>query len=92
MSETKKNRYLLGFLIVFFSLTVSIGFFHTEKTIVPSPSCPACHFQGTALAVHIIDFFQQPEIRFIEVLKICSDLEFFDIPSFVISPRGPPQA
>jgi hypothetical protein len=94
MIKKSQVRSLSLFLVlfVFFGLTVTIDFFHTEKTATPDPSCPACHFQSSALAIHLIVFFYNPEIRFIEIVREFPSFKYSYTAFQPITARGPPQA
>ncbi len=48
---------------VFISVTLFIGFFHTEKTIRPNSACPACQLQVSSLATCASQPAVVPDIR-----------------------------
>jgi hypothetical protein len=88
-----KRREIFDFalLFLFVSVTLSIPFLHTEKSVQSSDSCPACHFQNSTLATHLTipPCLPQPSI-----LGILKTPEFFEYTFlFVIEPksRAPPQ-
>jgi len=89
----KKEKKLLNFLFffLFISLVLFINFFHTEKTIKKSDSCPACHFQSSSITTHTINFFVHPQLSFLAILKVFESFNFETFFSINLSPRGPPQ-
>jgi len=90
---TKKKKKLLNLLFLFLFLTVAlfINFFHTEKTIKKSDSCPACHFQSSSFTTHTINFFVHPQLFFLGIFKIFESFNYDTFFSINLWLRGPPQ-
>ncbi len=91
------NRKNLGIadiavLAIFISLTFFINFFHTEKTLGAGQDCPACQFQHSSIATHVIQCFFVPRIDFVELAKVSVLFSYEHHFSIDLSPRGPPQA
>jgi hypothetical protein len=90
MNKIRKSIPCVLFLFLFFALTVSINFLHTEKTAKDIASCPACQFLSSSLAVQTIHFFVPPEIHYLGIINAA---EFRVRASGVFvacSPRSPP--
>jgi hypothetical protein len=92
MSRRRRGLVFLGIFVCFLLATLFVHFFHTEKGIHPSGTCPACHFQTTSLAAGLSLAIVLPELLLIEVLPVPElNLEspalFFDLVS-----RSPPSA
>jgi hypothetical protein len=92
MIGRKKELFNLLFLFFFLSVTLFVNFFHTEKTVKESYSCAACLFQSSSLTTATINFFQPPQLCFLELLKILEVFNDRQIFPVNVSPRGPPQA
>lgn len=89
----KKESFLsITFLFVFFIVTLLVNFTHTEKTVFHKDNCPACNFLNSTFATGQINFFQIPEVFFIDIIKI--SLSFHLKETFLISScgRSPPQS
>jgi hypothetical protein len=92
MRGKKESFLLIAFLVVFFAVSLLINFFHTEKTIFHKDNCPACNFLNSTFATGQINFFQIPELFFIDIIK--TSLSFHLKETFLISScgRSPPQS
>jgi len=91
MSRRNKRLFNLAFLLVFFSITLFINFFHTEKTVARDDNCPACHFLNSTFATSQIHFFHLPPLSSLGIYK---PFYFFNYTFlFIIEPtsRSPPQ-
>ncbi len=91
MSKRNKKLFNLAFLLVFFSITLFINFFHTEKTIARDDNCPACHFLSSAFATSQIHFFHLPPLSPLGIYKTFYSFDYASL--FIIEPtsRSPPQ-
>ncbi len=91
MIKRKKKLFNLLFLFLFLAVTLFINFFHTEKTPKDDQYCPACRFQHSSLASNTINFFNLPQLLFLEILKSLESSSCLQIFSIDLAPRGPPQ-
>jgi hypothetical protein len=91
MSQTEKKLVNIGFLLIFLCLTLTINFFHTEKTPDVHHACPACQFQANSLAIQTIHFFTHPELQFLENVKTVESFTYIFYFSLSLSSRSPPQ-
>lgn len=92
MSRKHKKIADVALLAVFFSLTLLVNFFHTEKTLEGRQACPACHFQHSSIATQVIPYLFVPRIDFIQLVKASFVVSYEHPFSIDLSPRGPPQA
>lgn len=91
MIREYKKPLNLVFLFTFLFLTLFINFFHTEKNLRKSNSCPACHFQNSTLTTSQINFFHLPQLFLLEIRIAFDSFNYKQI--FFIDPasRSPPQ-
>lgn len=91
MFREYKKPLNLAFLFTFLFLTLFINFFHTEKSIRTSDSCPACHFQNSTLMTSQINFFHLPQLFPLETRVSFDSFDYRQ--TFYINPtsRSPPQ-
>ncbi len=82
----------VGVLAVFMALTFFINFFHTEKTFEAAPGCPACQFQHSSIATHVMPCLFVPRFDFVELVKASIVIRTEHLLFIDLSPRGPPQA
>lgn len=80
----------LAFLALFFIITLSINFFHTEDSLQSNHNCPACQFQNSTFATSQINFFHLPQLVLLEALKTLENFHYSHL--FFINPtsRSPP--
>lgn len=90
MKNRRQISFQIAFLFVFFIVTLLVNFIHTEKTLFHKDNCPACNFQNSTFATGQINFFQIPELFFIDIIRISSSFHLKEI--FLISScvRSPP--
>jgi hypothetical protein len=88
----KRNFIIFASLVIFFLVVVGINFFHTEKTVYESKDCPAGLFLNSALMTDQIDFFQLPDLSFIELFKSSQPILYHDLTYTDPSSRSPPSA
>jgi len=86
----KRNFIVYASLLIFLILSLSINFFHKEKTPENSKDCPACHFQNSTLFTAQINFSQLPELSLIEFIKSCQITEYHNLIYTTPSSRSPP--
>jgi len=55
--------------VLFVSVILLIGFFHTEKTFKPNPNCPACNLQVSSLGTFEASPAVVPQIRLLECVE-----------------------
>ena len=91
MTRRYRRYFNTAFLSIFFLLTLSINYFHTENDINCSNFCPACQFQNSTLATATIPFFHLPQLNILRILRIFESSSIHQL--FFISPssRSPPQ-
>jgi len=91
MSLKRIKLFNLAFLFIFLLITLSINFFHTEKTTKGNDNCPACHFQNSSLNTGQINFFHLPPPSISGILKTFESFNYTYI--FIIDPfsRSPPE-
>ncbi len=80
----------LSILLAFLFITLGINFFHSETNLSPSHSCPACHFQNSALTTAQVNIFILPQLELIDTLKTISDAQYHQIYYIQPSSRSPP--
>jgi hypothetical protein len=92
MVKERKSAALILFLLLFLTLTLSINFLHTEKTLSFHDRCPACQFQMFSLATPTIHFFHHPGLSLLEMVAFVTDAKSERFFAIGLSPRSPPQA
>jgi hypothetical protein len=91
MSKRNKKLFNLAFLLVFFSITLFINFFHTEKTFARDDNCPACHFLNSAFATSQIHFFHLPPLPSLGIYKTYNSFDYSFLSIIEPTSRSPPQ-
>jgi len=91
MSIKRIKLFNLAFLFIFLLITVSINFFHTEKTTKGNDNCPACHFQNSSLNTGQINFFHLPPPSISGILRTFKSFNYTFIFTIDPSSRSPPQ-
>lgn len=90
MLGRKRTAPQVAALALFFAASVAMPFFHTERTVGGSTSCPACHFQTGSLATGQIVLFHLPELVLTGwALEAESAAPFEVVPPLGVS-RAPP--
>jgi hypothetical protein len=90
--KSHREKIALVLLLGFVCVTLSINFFHSERSIKSDNACPACHYLASVFASAEIDFFCLPALIFLSTLDLRECFPVRDI--LLISPlsRSPPQA
>jgi len=91
MDLQKKKLFNIAFLFLFFIITSSINFLHTEHTITKDDNCPACQFQSFSLTTAQINFFFLPPPPFFKILRSYVFFNYTFIFSLTPNSRSPPQ-
>ena len=91
MSIKRIKLFNLAFLFIFLLITLSINFFHTEKTNTSSDNCPACHFLNSTFTTSQINFFHLPPPSISGILKTFESFNYAFIFTIDPSSRSPPQ-
>jgi len=89
MTAQKLVRFV--FIALFVAMTTFVGFFHTEKSPKPSPSCPACQLQASSLAVHEIDCPGNLQLHFFDNVVAFEHFDYKRLVSPDLSTRSPPR-
>ena len=77
MNRCGKKLLSLFFLLIVFSVTVSIDLFHTEMPgHQTSDSCPACGFHDSSIAVVHVARFELPTFALVGILHCISFKEY----------------
>jgi hypothetical protein len=92
MSRRKHGVLCVAVLLLFLLATFFVHFFHTEKGLRPSASCPACHFQSTSLAVGLGLAIVLPQFPLVEMLIVLESDAEMPVLSFELVSRPPPLA
>ena len=58
----------LFLIVLFVAITSFIGYFHTETSPKPNPTCPACQLQQSALGALASPVFQLPPL--VEIVRV----------------------
>jgi hypothetical protein len=64
-TKSKKRRIYLT-LLLFAGITLAIDFFHCEKGLSGTASCPACQFKNSTLATGQTMAFEVPKLVLVE--------------------------
>jgi hypothetical protein len=72
MQRRGQKLLAFNFLWIFLLILLTVNFFHTEKNLDHSGSCPACHFQISSLSLTPILPVQLPALLLVETLS-CLD-------------------
>lgn len=92
MIKGHKDHLILTTLFLFLFITLSINFFHTEKTLTRNDNCPACQFQSSSLTTSQINFFHLTPPLLLGLLNSPESFNYAYILSIHPSSRSPPQA
>lgn len=92
MTKTPKKLFFVLFLFVFAFLTLFVDRFHTERTLKPSTTCPACQFHNSSIATQSVPYLYRPPVVQIEPVEAVVLPEYGPLVTIDIVPRGPPQA
>ncbi len=68
MFHQKSGTAVVGILLGFLFILLSVNFFHTEKGPGTNETCPACHFQQSSLSLGPTLPVQLPSLCLIAVL------------------------
>ncbi len=90
MLKRKHFRLSLIFLFIFFLVTVSINFFHIEKTIIENANCPAGNFLHSTLTTAHINFFFMPAPGFLNLIQTVDFFHYNDLFAIHTRSRSPP--
>jgi hypothetical protein len=91
MGLHKKRFFNISFLLLFFIITSSIHFLHTEHTLTKDDNCPACQFQSSSLTTAQINFFYLPPPAFFKFLRSYVFFNYTFVFSLTPNSRSPPQ-
>ncbi len=86
-------RKLAGTVLIalFVAITAFVGFFHTETSPKPNPTCPACQLQASSLAVHEVECSGNPELHFFEYVVALAYSDYDQLVYPGLPNRGPPR-
>lgn len=84
MGRRRRRLICSGILPLIFFVTLFINFFHTETGLSSDRECPACHFQGSSLAIGLSPAVTLPQLWLVETVpelepKLIVAAVFFDL-------------
>lgn len=77
--------------VMFVSVTLLIGFFHTEKTFKPNPNCPACNLQVSSLGTFEASPAVVPQIHLLDCVEPAKIVLDSRLVSCDLVSRAPPR-
>jgi hypothetical protein len=80
----------LSVALLFLFVLLTINFFHTEKSITPCDTCPACQFQHSSLSVGPALPVQLPPLFLIAIIHCPDSLQRTPILWRSLASRSPP--
>ena len=90
MLKQRRIGFNLCFLLAFFVLTLSVHFLHNHSGLQGGDSCPACHFQNSALSTTQIHFFISPQLTQLDTLCTLESREHDQVVLISPTSRSPP--
>ncbi len=90
MVYRKSGVFAIGVFLFFLFVLLTVNFFHTEKNLNSSESCPACHFQQSSLSVGPALPVQLPPLCLIAILPYMDLSQKTPVFSISLASRSPP--